>query len=109
MKLLVDQGERVRHGLETQVMELQDKLKQAQGSESAKEALRKVGRRMAPAASVSFQLEHPQICSPPVSPQYGQKIADYGYPLVCFQRGSVVRWGVEPRRLGILESREHRY
>ncbi|XP_032699484.1 cingulin isoform X1 [Lontra canadensis] len=41
MKLLVDQGERVRHGLETQVMELQDKLKQAQGSESAKEALRK--------------------------------------------------------------------
>ncbi|XP_022381887.1 cingulin [Enhydra lutris kenyoni] len=41
MKLLVDQGERVRHGLETQVMELQDKLKQAQGSESAKEVLRK--------------------------------------------------------------------
>ncbi|XP_032217588.1 cingulin isoform X2 [Mustela erminea] len=41
MKLLVDQGERVRHGLETKVMELQDKLKQAQGSESAKEALRK--------------------------------------------------------------------
>ncbi|XP_064444601.1 cingulin [Mirounga angustirostris] len=41
MKLLVDQGERARHGLETQVVELQDKLKQAQGPESAKEALRK--------------------------------------------------------------------
>lgn len=43
MKLLVDQGERVRHRLETQVMELQDKLKQAQGPEPAKEALMKVG------------------------------------------------------------------
>lgn len=43
MKLLVDQGERVRHGLETQVMELQDKLKRAQGPEPAKEALMKVG------------------------------------------------------------------
>ncbi|XP_040317095.1 cingulin isoform X2 [Herpailurus yagouaroundi] len=41
MKLLVDQGERVRHRLETQVMELQDKLKQAQGPEPAKEALMK--------------------------------------------------------------------
>ncbi|XP_026342488.2 cingulin isoform X2 [Ursus arctos] len=41
MKLLVDQGERVRHGLEGQVMELQDKLKQTQGPEPAKEALRK--------------------------------------------------------------------
>ncbi|XP_002919377.1 cingulin [Ailuropoda melanoleuca] len=41
MKLLVDQGERVRHGLEGQVMELQDKLKQTQGLEPAKEALRK--------------------------------------------------------------------
>ncbi|XP_007178120.2 cingulin isoform X2 [Balaenoptera acutorostrata] len=41
MKLLLDQGERVRHGLETQVMELQDKLKQAQGPEPAKEVLMK--------------------------------------------------------------------
>ncbi|XP_053745529.1 cingulin isoform X1 [Panthera pardus] len=41
MKLLVDQGERVRHRLETQVIELQDKLKQAQGPEPAKEALMK--------------------------------------------------------------------
>ncbi|XP_066887948.1 cingulin [Kogia breviceps] len=39
MKLLLDQGERVRHGLETQVMELQDKLKQAQCPEPAKEVL----------------------------------------------------------------------
>ena len=46
MKLLLDQGERVRHGLETQVMELQDKLKQAQGPEAAKEVLMKVGRRV---------------------------------------------------------------
>uniref|UniRef100_A0A452FPE8 Cingulin n=1 Tax=Capra hircus TaxID=9925 RepID=A0A452FPE8_CAPHI len=41
MKLLLDQGERVRHGLETQVIELQDKLKQAQGPEAAKEVLMK--------------------------------------------------------------------
>ncbi|XP_006186724.1 cingulin [Camelus ferus] len=41
VKLLLDQGERVRHGLETQVMELQDKLKQAQGPEPAKEVLMK--------------------------------------------------------------------
>ncbi|KAM6167231.1 cingulin [Erethizon dorsatum] len=41
MKLLLDQGERVRHGLETQVMELQNKLKQGQGSEPAKEVLLK--------------------------------------------------------------------
>ncbi|XP_024428673.1 cingulin [Desmodus rotundus] len=41
MKLLLDQGERVRHGLETQVMELQDKLKKVQGPEPAKEVLRK--------------------------------------------------------------------
>ncbi|KAK1329047.1 hypothetical protein QTO34_011218 [Cnephaeus nilssonii] len=41
MKLLLDQGERVRHGLETQVTELQDKLKQAQGPEPAKEVLMK--------------------------------------------------------------------
>ena len=46
MKLLLDQGERVRHGLETQVMELQDKLKQAQGPEPAKEVLMKVGSRI---------------------------------------------------------------
>lgn len=72
MKLLVDQGERVRHGLEGQVMELQDKLKQTQGPEPAKEALRKVGSRMAPAAPASCQREHPQTCSPTASPQYGQ-------------------------------------
>ncbi|KAB0385206.1 hypothetical protein FD755_000162 [Muntiacus reevesi] len=41
MKLLLDQGERVRRGLETQVTELQDKLKQAQGPEAAKEVLMK--------------------------------------------------------------------
>ncbi|XP_039697553.1 cingulin [Pteropus medius] len=41
MKLLLDQGERVRRGLETQVMELQDQLKQAQAPEPAKEVLRK--------------------------------------------------------------------
>nr|KAF6304651.1 cingulin [Pipistrellus kuhlii] len=41
MKLLLDQGERVRQGLQTQVMELQDKLKQAQGPEPAKEVLMK--------------------------------------------------------------------
>ncbi|KAK2491348.1 hypothetical protein MC885_008823 [Smutsia gigantea] len=41
MKLLLDQGERARHGLETQVVELQDKLKQARGSEPAKEMLMK--------------------------------------------------------------------
>ncbi|XP_013365412.1 PREDICTED: cingulin isoform X2 [Chinchilla lanigera] len=39
MKLLVEQGERLRHGLESQVMELQNKLKQGQGSEPANEAL----------------------------------------------------------------------
>nr|XP_021586136.1 cingulin isoform X1 [Ictidomys tridecemlineatus]XP_040143505.1 cingulin isoform X1 [Ictidomys tridecemlineatus] len=41
MKLLLDQGDRLRHGLETQVMELQNKLKQGQGSEPAKEVLLK--------------------------------------------------------------------
>uniref|UniRef100_A0A8D2AKV3 Cingulin n=1 Tax=Sciurus vulgaris TaxID=55149 RepID=A0A8D2AKV3_SCIVU len=41
MKLLLDQGDRLRHGLETQVMELQNKLKQGQGPESAKEVLLK--------------------------------------------------------------------
>ncbi|XP_017500288.2 cingulin isoform X3 [Manis javanica] len=41
MKLLLDQGERARHGLETQVVELQDKLKQARASEPAKEMLMK--------------------------------------------------------------------
>ncbi|XP_037681916.1 cingulin isoform X2 [Choloepus didactylus] len=39
MKLLLDQGEQLRHGLETQVLELQDKLKQVQGPEPAKEDL----------------------------------------------------------------------
>ncbi|XP_004389594.1 cingulin [Trichechus manatus latirostris] len=39
VKLLLDQGERLRHGLESQVMELQSKLKQAQGPEPAKEVL----------------------------------------------------------------------
>ncbi|XP_077012121.1 cingulin isoform X2 [Tamandua tetradactyla] len=39
MKLLLDQGEELRHGLETQVMELQNKLKQVQGPDSAKEDL----------------------------------------------------------------------
>jgi cingulin len=43
MKLLLDQGERLRHGLETQVKELQHKLKQGQGAEPAKEVLLKVG------------------------------------------------------------------
>ncbi|XP_075396459.1 cingulin [Tenrec ecaudatus] len=41
MKLLLDQGERLRHGLESQVMELKNKLKQAQGPEPAKEVLMK--------------------------------------------------------------------
>ncbi|XP_045151639.1 cingulin isoform X2 [Echinops telfairi] len=41
MKLLLDQGERLRHGLESQVMELKNKLKQAQGPEPAKEMLMK--------------------------------------------------------------------
>uniref|UniRef100_A0A8D0SLQ3 Cingulin n=1 Tax=Sus scrofa TaxID=9823 RepID=A0A8D0SLQ3_PIG len=41
MKLLLDQSESVRHGLETQVMELQDKLKRGQGPEPAKEMLMK--------------------------------------------------------------------
>ncbi|XP_048213085.1 cingulin isoform X2 [Perognathus longimembris pacificus] len=41
MKLLLDQGERLRHGLETQVKELQSKLKQGQSPEPAKEGLLK--------------------------------------------------------------------
>uniref|UniRef100_A0A8C8YUT5 Cingulin n=1 Tax=Prolemur simus TaxID=1328070 RepID=A0A8C8YUT5_PROSS len=41
MKLLLDQGESLRRGLETQVMELQNKLKQVQGPEPAKEVLLK--------------------------------------------------------------------
>uniref|UniRef100_G1RGX0 Cingulin n=1 Tax=Nomascus leucogenys TaxID=61853 RepID=G1RGX0_NOMLE len=41
MKRLLDQGEGLRHGLETQVMELQNKLKQVQGPEPAKEVLLK--------------------------------------------------------------------
>ncbi|XP_036622986.1 cingulin isoform X1 [Trichosurus vulpecula] len=41
MKLLLDQGERLRHGLEDQLKEVQDKLKQGQNPEAAKEALLK--------------------------------------------------------------------
>nr|ACA57938.1 cingulin (predicted) [Plecturocebus moloch] len=41
MKRLLDQGESLQHGLETQVMELQSKLKQVQGPEPAKELLLK--------------------------------------------------------------------
>lgn len=41
MKLLLDQGDRLRHGLETQLMELQNKMKQGQGPEPAKEVLLK--------------------------------------------------------------------
>ncbi|XP_069336688.1 cingulin [Eulemur rufifrons] len=41
VKLLLDQGESLRRGLETQVMELQNKLKQVQGTEPAKEVLLK--------------------------------------------------------------------
>nr|XP_044993804.1 cingulin [Jaculus jaculus]XP_044993805.1 cingulin [Jaculus jaculus]XP_044993807.1 cingulin [Jaculus jaculus]XP_044993808.1 cingulin [Jaculus jaculus] len=41
MKELVDQGERLRRGLESQVQELHSKLKQSQGPEAAKEALLK--------------------------------------------------------------------
>lgn len=55
MKLLLDQSESVRHGLETQVMELQDKLKRGQGPEPAKEMLMKVGSR-AGYPSLSFLL-----------------------------------------------------
>ncbi|XP_019061917.1 cingulin, partial [Fukomys damarensis] len=40
-KLLLEQEERVRHGLETQLTELQSKLKQGPGSEPAKEVLLK--------------------------------------------------------------------
>lgn len=53
-KLLLEQGERVRRGLETQVVELQDQLKQAQGPEPAKEVLMKVGRRVG----------YPSLCFP---------------------------------------------
>uniref|UniRef100_A0A2K6S0Y2 Cingulin n=1 Tax=Saimiri boliviensis boliviensis TaxID=39432 RepID=A0A2K6S0Y2_SAIBB len=41
LKRLLDQGESLRHGLETQVVELQNKLKQVQGPEPAKEVLLK--------------------------------------------------------------------
>ncbi|XP_068946106.1 cingulin isoform X1 [Petaurus breviceps papuanus] len=41
MKLLLDQGERLRHGLEDQLKEVQDRLKQGQNPEAAKEALLK--------------------------------------------------------------------
>lgn len=43
MKLLLGQEEGLRHGLETQVKELQMKLKQGQSPEPAKEILLKVG------------------------------------------------------------------
>ena len=67
MKLLLDQGEKVRHGLETQVMELQDKLKQAQGPEAAKEVLMKVGRRVCINCFSHVQLCSPMACSLPGS------------------------------------------
>uniref|UniRef100_A0A4X2LAH8 Cingulin n=1 Tax=Vombatus ursinus TaxID=29139 RepID=A0A4X2LAH8_VOMUR len=41
MKLLLDQGERLRHGLEDQLRGVQDRLKQGQNPEAAKEALLK--------------------------------------------------------------------
>ncbi|XP_043819662.1 cingulin isoform X2 [Dromiciops gliroides] len=41
MKLLLDQGERLRHGLEDQLKEVQDRLKQGQNPEASKEALMK--------------------------------------------------------------------
>lgn len=44
MKLLLGQEEGLRHGLETQVKELQIKLKQGQSPEPAKEILLKVGK-----------------------------------------------------------------
>lgn len=83
MKLLLDQGERVRHGLETQVRELQDKLKKVQSPEPAKEVLRKVG---------SF-IWHPILCfaSARASSKYGES------PLVCFQTDPV-----QPRMVGFL-------
>lgn len=43
MKLLLGQEEGLRHGLETQVKELQIKLKHGQSPEPAKEILAKVG------------------------------------------------------------------
>lgn len=67
MKLLLDQNERVRHGLEAQVMEMQDKLKQAQGPEPAKEVIMKVGSRVGyprlcflSARASSLHLQFPQ-------------------------------------------------
>ena len=71
MKLLLDQGEKVRHGLETQVMELQDKLKQAQGPEAAKEVLMKVGRRVGIHCVSHVQLCSPMACSLPGSSVQG--------------------------------------
>nr|XP_020860894.1 cingulin isoform X2 [Phascolarctos cinereus] len=41
MKLLLDQGERLRHGLEDQLRGMQERLKQGQNPEAAKEALLK--------------------------------------------------------------------
>lgn len=46
MKLLLCQEEGLRHGLETQVKELQIKLKQGQSPEPAKDILMKVGKRV---------------------------------------------------------------
>lgn len=93
MKLLLDQGERARHGLETQVVELQDKLKQARVSEPAKEMLMKVGSRVGNPVCSSFQLDLPEVGSPAISPEYREQVVDYGYPLVYFQTDSVVGWG----------------
>lgn len=83
MKLLLDQGERVRHGLETQVTELQDKLKQAQGPEPAKEVLMKVGRWAGDPAPASFQLEHPQSVGVLLSMLSGRpnRAQNGGFPL----------------------------
>lgn len=52
MKLLLGQEEGLRHGLETQVKELQIKLKQGQSPEPAKEILVKVGRGVCVCASL---------------------------------------------------------
>ncbi|XP_056675390.1 cingulin isoform X4 [Monodelphis domestica] len=41
MKLLLDQGERLRHGLEDQLKEMQDRLRQGQNPDAAKETLLK--------------------------------------------------------------------
>lgn len=46
MKLLLDQEEGLRHGLETQVKELQLKLKHSQNLDPGKESLLKVGQEV---------------------------------------------------------------